>query len=107
MKLVIEFDLNGDLENTGNFHTIATSFFKALAEMIPNSPHCGFGPVFESGPKGEYGEMTLIELRKENVDGPVQARALIAKEDMITRSLTTADKNNYRIEEERVTLARR
>lgn len=89
MKLVIEFDLDGDLDNLSNFHAMAREFFAVLADLIPNRPNASFRGFVNWHGVGEHREITLLEVKPDEASGDnVQARAMIMDAPMVKATLS-------------------
>lgn len=92
MKLIIEFDLDGDLDNLANFHAMAREFFTVLADLIPNRPNASFRGFVDWHGIGEHREITLLEVKPDEAFGDnVQARAMIMDAPMVKTTLSRAE----------------
>lgn len=95
MKLVIEFDLDGDLDNLANFHAMAGEFFTVLADLIPNRPNASFRGFVDKHGTGEHQEITLLEVKPDEAfSDNVQARAMIIDAPMVKTSLSRAEQTS-------------
>lgn len=89
MKFVIEFDLDGDLDNLANFHAMAREFFAVLADLIPDRPDRSFRQFVDYHGTGEHREITLLEVKPDEAYGDdVQARAMIMDVPMFKATLS-------------------
>lgn len=93
MKFVIEFDLDGDLDNLANFHAMAREFFAVLADLIPDRPSASFRQFVDYHGTGEHREITLLEVKPDDeVSGDnVQARAMIMDVPMFKATLSRGE----------------
>lgn len=91
MKLVIEFDLDGDLDITANFHALARSFFRELGDLVPNEATSAFSGFYKTqkarGELGKHGEIAMMEVKLGLQDSPVVARAMLLPDKMSTEAL--------------------
>lgn len=68
MKLVIEVDLSGDMNNCVNFHTFMAEFLEGIASVIPRADNHRFSAMFEHAPKVLPGIVLLSEARTKDAE---------------------------------------
>lgn len=103
MKLVIEFDLDGDMDTLANFHAMAREFFTVLSELIPDSEDKSFRALVDSHGTGQHGEITLLEVKPVDDEGDdVQARAMIIDTPMNKTMLSKREQSS--VERRKVSL---
>ena len=79
MKLVIEVELDGILDNCHNFHEFMKEFLPSLAELIPKGKHEHFSSFWNAAPKGPYNSVIFTEARTREMSEPEGSEVVVAR----------------------------